>query len=56
MSDWNPAKVWRGADNQKCHYCGQFIHYGEWSKQHRAEGFILHDDCAEDSGAYEEAS
>ena len=52
MDQWNPAKVWQGDERQKCAYCREKIKVGEWSKQNVTTGHILHDDEAEDLGAY----
>ena len=52
MDQWNPAKVWVGSNHQYCHYCKEQVKVGEWSKQNRDSGYIYHDSCAEDIGAY----
>ena len=49
---WNIAKVWAGSEAQKCFKCDKLVERGQWSKQHRILGYVLHDDCAEDMGAY----
>jgi hypothetical protein len=53
LDQWNPAKVWQGNERQRCAHCWEMIKVGEWSKQNRESGFILHDDCSEDVGAYD---
>ena len=49
---WNPAKVWKGSECQICSYCKGKVKVGDMSKQNATTGYILHDDCAEDIGAY----